>query len=86
MIGLHFFLLWLKLKTVITHCEPNAILEIMSLEELKSKCMSGSKMILTEGDVLDAYVFLSTGGTIDDYPNKEELQRVKNNFNRLAGL
>ena len=48
--------------------------------------MSGSKMILTEGDVLDAYVFLSTGGSIDDYPNKEELQIVKNNFKRLAGL
>lgn len=30
--------------------------------------------------------FLSTGGTIDDYPNKEELQRVKSYFKRLAGL
>lgn len=56
----------------------------MKIEELKSKCMSGSKMILTEEDVLDAFVFLYTGGSIDDYPNKDELKRVKNNFKRLV--
>lgn len=57
----------------------------MSIEELKKTCMSESKMVLTEETVLDAFAYLYTGGSIDDYPNKEELTRVKDNFRKLAG-
>ncbi len=57
----------------------------MDIEELKKKCMSESKMVLTEETVLDVFVFLSTGGSIDDFPNKDALEKVKNNFRKLAG-
>ena len=57
----------------------------MDIEELKKRCISESKMVLTEETVLDAFVYLYTGGSIDDYPNKEALEKVKDNFRKLAG-
>ena len=56
----------------------------MNFEELKTRCTLGSKVVLTEESVLDAFVFLYTGGNIEDYPNEEDLQRVKKNFKRLT--
>jgi len=54
----------------------------MNIEELK-KCLLDSKMALTEGNVLDVYAYLSTGGSLDSYPNKEELDAVKKRFKEL---
>ena len=54
----------------------------MKFEELK-KWMSESKMVLTEENVLDIYVYLTSGGTVEDYPNKDKLQIVKDRFKKL---
>lgn len=47
------------------------------------KSLLESKMVLTEENILDIYVYLTSGGTIDDYPNKEKLKIVKDRFKEL---
>ena len=54
----------------------------MNVEELK-KCLLKSKMVLTEGNVLDVYVYLRTGGSLDSYHDKEKLDAVKKRFKEL---
>ena len=54
----------------------------MNINELK-KCLFESKMALTEENVLDIFAYLSTGESLDSYPNKEELEAVKKRFKEL---
>ncbi len=56
----------------------------MSVEELNEKCISGSNAIITEGTVMDIYAYLRSGKSVDDYPDKGELQTIKDRFKELV--
>lgn len=45
--------------------------------------LAKSKNMLTEENVLPIYVYLVGGGTVGDYPNKEEFDAVKRRFKEL---
>lgn len=55
----------------------------METKELIRKMLAESRNMLTEENIMAIYAYLYSGGSLESYPNKEELEVVKKRFKEL---
>ena len=55
----------------------------METKELIKKMLTESRNMLTEENILPIFAYLYSGGTLEDYPDKNELEVIKIRFKGL---
>ncbi len=55
----------------------------METKELIRKMLAESRNMLTEENILPVFAYLYSGGSLEDYPNKNELEVIKKRFKEL---
>lgn len=55
----------------------------METKELIKKMLTESRNMLTEENILPIFAYLYSGGTLEDYPDKNELEVIKIRFKEL---
>lgn len=55
----------------------------METKELIKKMLAESRNMLTEENILSIFAYLYNGGSLENYPNKEELEVIMKRFKEL---